>query len=234
MKKILILSGAGLSKESGLNTFRDKGGLWEKYDFQKLASKEAMIYNREEVREFYDFRRKQLIGVQPNIAHISIAKLKKEFPENITVMTQNVDDLLERAKCPDVIHLHGTLKDGRCEMCSFVFDIGFNSTKGLQCPKCKNPKVRHNVVMFGEKAPMYQTLFSSLDKHDIFVVIGTSGRVIDVASMSSLFELSIINNLNPEPYVDDYFTKVIHKRATEGIIEIEEIIRGQLEQGTIS
>ena len=111
MKKVLILSGAGLSAESGLRTFRDSGGLWEEYDIEEVCSARGFRANRQKVLDFYDKRRAQLAECEPNEAHKMIARLKERYGEQISVLTQNVDDLLERAGCQKVVHLHGFLPE---------------------------------------------------------------------------------------------------------------------------
>ena len=111
MKKVLILSGAGLSAESGLRTFRDSDGLWEEYDIEEVCSARGFRANRQKVLDFYDKRRAQLAECEPNEAHRMIARIKAKYPEQIAVLTQNVDDLLERAGCADVVHLHGFLPE---------------------------------------------------------------------------------------------------------------------------
>ena len=111
MKKVLILSGAGLSAESGLRTFRDSDGLWEEYDIEEVCSARGFKKDRQKVLDFYDKRRAQLAGCEPNEAHKMIARLKERYGEQISVLTQNVDDLLERAGCQKVVHLHGFLPE---------------------------------------------------------------------------------------------------------------------------
>ncbi|MDD3598395.1 Sir2 family NAD-dependent protein deacetylase, partial [Sulfuricurvum sp.] len=155
MKKVLILSGAGISAESGIRTFRDADGLWEEYDVMEVCSVEGFERNPKLVSDFYDARRRDLRDKFPNAAHEMIARLKQRYPDQIEVLTQNVDDLFERAGCPDVIHLHGTLTDLRCKECGAVFEIGYESQEGSTCPSCESDNIRHNVVMFGEEAPMY-------------------------------------------------------------------------------
>jgi NAD-dependent deacetylase len=219
--KVLILSGAGISAESGVRTFRDSDGLWEEYDVMEVCSVEGFERNPKLVADFYDARRRDLESKLPNTAHEMVARLKRKYPEKIDVLTQNVDNLFERAGCPDVIHLHGTLTDLRCEECKSVFEIGYKSQIGVICPSCHSSNIRHNVVMFGEEAPMYQKLQQSIDECDVFVVIGTSGNVINVAWYSQWFEHSLLNNLDPDENLDPYFTIVHHEKATQAAEKIE-------------
>ncbi|MDQ7084297.1 MAG: Sir2 family NAD-dependent protein deacetylase [Sulfurovum sp.] len=116
--KIYILSGAGISAESGIRTFRDGDGLWEEYSIAEVCSVQGWKDDRQKVSDFYDARRGDLASKEPNEAHKQLALLKAKYPENIVMLTQNVDDMLERAGCKDVIHLHGTLTDVRCEACA--------------------------------------------------------------------------------------------------------------------
>ena len=127
MKKVLILSGAGLSAESGLRTFRDSDGLWEEYDIEEVCSARGFRANRQKVLDFYDKRRAQLAECEPNEAHRMIARIKAKYPEQIAVLTQNVDDLLERAGCVDVVHLHGFLPEIYCEHCKKIEYIGYEA-----------------------------------------------------------------------------------------------------------
>jgi len=219
--KVLILSGAGISAESGVRTFRDSDGLWEEYNVMEVCSVEGFERNPQLVADFYDARRCDLESKQPNLAHEMVARLKRKYPAQIDVLTQNVDDLFERAGCQDVIHLHGTLTDLRCEECNAVFKIGYKSQIGAICPACQSSSIRHNVVMFGEEAPMYQKLQQSIDECDVFVVIGTSGNVINVAGYAQWFEYSLLNNLDPDDKLDPYFKVVYHEKATIAAEKIE-------------
>ena len=219
--KVLILSGAGISAESGVRTFRDSDGLWEEYDVMEVCSVEGFEHNPKLVADFYDARRRNLESKQPNLAHNMVARLKRKYHAQIDVLTQNVDDLFERAGCPDVVHLHGTLTELRCEKCKNVFEIGYKSQIDVNCPKCQSSNIRHNVVMFGEEAPMYQKLQQSIDECDVFIVIGTSGNVINVAWYAQWFEHSLLNNLDPDEKLDPYFKVVYHEKATQAAEKIE-------------
>ncbi len=125
MKKVYIISGAGLSAESGIRTFRGSDGMWEEYSIEEVCSIYGWERDRDKVTEFYNKRRADISTKKPNYAHKRLAELKNKYPNNIYMLTQNVDDLLEKAGCKDVIHLHGTLTDLRCEMCETVFYIGY-------------------------------------------------------------------------------------------------------------
>ncbi|MDQ1245086.1 MAG: NAD-dependent deacetylase, partial [Campylobacterota bacterium] len=164
MAKVLILSGAGISAESGISTFRDSGGLWEEYDVSIVCNYDSMQKHEDVTIEFYDKRRAELESKEPNYAHKRVAELKNMYKKEIAVLTQNVDNLFEKAglKSEDVIHLHGFLTQLRCQdlHCGKVFDVGyksqneFNVGRRLAC----DSKLRPNIVFFGEQAPMYEEL----------------------------------------------------------------------------
>ncbi len=229
MKKVFIISGAGLSAESGLRTFRDSDGLWEEHDVMEVCSVEGWQRDRVKVSGFYNLRREQLKSAEPNEAHFALARIEKKYRGRVWNLTQNVDDLLERAGCQDVIHLHGTLRDLRCEKCKTIWDIFYGSQEGEICPKCRTSDVRHNVVMFGEPAPMYSYIHKALIESGLFVAIGTSGAVIDIANLADKSKKSILLNPKRESYawggyIDDYFDLFIQKNATDGAKELEEEI----------
>lgn len=221
MKKVLILSGAGISAESGIRTFRDANGLWEEYDVMEVCSVEGFERNPKLVEHFYDARRRDLRSKVPNAAHEMVARVKRQFPEQIEVLTQNVDDMFERAGCPDVVHLHGTLTELRCEECGRVFEIGYEAQEGSTCPACESDRIRHNVVMFGEAAPMYAQLQRALNECEMLVVIGTSGYVINVATFAQWFDHSILNNLDSDEMLDPFFKTCYIEQATTAAPKIE-------------
>jgi NAD-dependent deacetylase len=233
MNKVLILSGAGLSAESGIRTFRDSNGLWEEHDIMEVCSIQGFIKDRQKVLNFYDGRRADLSEKKPNEAHLMIANLKKKYPKNVHVLTQNIDDLLEKSGCPDIIHLHGTLRDLRCENCENIWDIEYGSIKGKTCPKCGTSKTRHNVVMFQEPAPAYELLYKTILKcaTGLFIAIGTSGQVIDAGGIADYFKLSILNNRDPESTMDRFFTKVFHENATTAAPKIAELVEEFITSG---
>jgi NAD-dependent deacetylase len=223
-KKVYILSGAGLSAESGIKTFRESDGLWENYSIEEVCSTIGWARDRQKVTNFYNDRRADLESKNPNHAHIRLSELKKKYPENIFMLTQNVDNMLEKAGCGDVIHLHGTLTDLRCERCKHVFPIGYKAQNDAICPECESTVVRHNVVMFGENAPAYEYLRKLYNEAEMVVVIGTSGNVIDTAYIAQIIDNSILNNLDVDENHDQYFKVQLHKPATEAIDEIFELV----------
>ncbi len=229
MSKVLILSGAGISAESGISTFRDSDGLWENYRIEDVCSAGCLETNGEATRKFYDARRADIKDKEPNHAHRVIAELKHQFPNDINILTQNVDNLFEKAglKRDELIHLHGFLTELRCMSCDEVYDIGYKAQDeafGGVCPKCSGD-ARPNIVFFGEAAPEYEKLTRALNECQLIVVIGTSGNVLDVTYFAQLTEYSILNNLEKSDAIDDsYFTKVYYAKATDAIDLIAEYI----------
>jgi NAD-dependent deacetylase len=181
MKKLVVLSGAGMSQESGLKTFRDMGGLWENYNVDDVASIDGWYRNPELVIDFYNQRRKQLFDAKPNTGHFGIAKLEKWF--NVTVITQNVDDLHERAGSSKVIHLHGELRKVRSTIDpDLVYTLdGWELKIGDKCKK--GSQLRPNIVWFGEAVPAFYDAIPIIENADIIVVIGTSMVVYPAAGL---------------------------------------------------
>lgn len=240
MKRIMILSGAGLSAESGISTFRDTEGLWEKHDVMEVCSTEGWIKNPDLVTRFYNERRIELADKQPNHAHNVLAQLEQEYRGRVMHLTQNVDDLMEKAGAKDIVHLHGTLRDLRCEACTQTFDIGYKTQDNtLSCPHCGNKRIRHNVVMFGESAPNYSYIAEATKQCSLFIAIGTSGTVIDITKIAKEFKNSVlIDPLRQETksaydtheYIDEYFEHFIQKNATEAMDEMMDIIHQHMDR----
>ena len=227
MAKVIILSGAGLSAESGISTFRDSGGLWEQYDVSVVCNYDSLEKNEALTLEFYDKRRQELASKEPNKAHIEYAKLKKRHPEDVAIITQNVDNLFEKAglEHDEVIHLHGYLPEVRCRNphCEAIYHIGYRSIYDFHngfCPKC-GEKLRPNIVFFGEMAPLYERLNAEIQSCEFIVVVGTSGNVIGVNTMANFIEHSILNNLEESAAIEhQLFDKALFKPATEAVDEI--------------
>ncbi|MEA2048077.1 MAG: Sir2 family NAD-dependent protein deacetylase [Campylobacterota bacterium] len=234
MKKIMILSGAGLSAESGISTFRDHDGLWENYDVMKVCSTQGWIEDRKLVTKFYNDRRRDIEDKKPNHAHEVFATLEEKYRGRVMHLTQNVDDLCERAGSKEVIHLHGTLTHLRCESCTEIFYVGYDSQeKHKTCPHCGNKRIRHNVVMFGEAAPAYSHIYEAMKACSLFIAIGTSGAVIDITAIAKNFTHSIlidpkrqetVSMYDPHSYVDDYFEHFIQKKGSEAMEEMMALI----------
>lgn len=187
-KNIVVLTGAGVSAESGISTFRDNGGLWDKYDPQDVASIEGWYRNKQKMITFYNYLRTQLKDNKPNAAHFAIAELEKEY--NVTVITQNVDNLHERAGSTNIIHLHGELTKVRPENGIYdktyseeeVFDIGYDEIElGDKAPN--GSQLRPHIVWFGEAVPMISKAADSVQKADILLIVGTSLSVYPAAGL---------------------------------------------------
>lgn len=219
----MILSGAGLSAESGIHTFRDHDGLWENHDVMKVCSTQGWIEDRRFVTQFYNERRKDLVSKEPNHAHKVLAQLEHDYARRFIHLSQNIDNLMEKAGAKDVIHLHGTLTDLRCEACTETFPIGYASQEEiLSCPHCGSKRLRHNVVMFGEAAPAYSQLHEAIKQCTLFIAIGTSGAVIDIVSIAREFKHSLL--IDPKPHNNTYFEHFIEKKAGDAMEDMLSII----------
>jgi NAD-dependent deacetylase len=186
MKKIVIFSGAGMSAESGIDTFRDRGGLWENYNIQEVATPEAWQRNPELVQRFYNERRKNILEAKPNLAHRIIAELEQYF--EVHVITQNIDDLHERAGSQQVIHLHGNIRLAKSSKPHAEYSNEFYPIQGWkldlekdQCPE--GYPLRPHVVWFGEAVPAYEQAIQTVQDTDIFIVIGSALAVYPVADL---------------------------------------------------
>jgi len=234
-EKVVILSGAGLSASSGISTFRDEDGLWENHDIKEICSLGCLQWNYDATINFYNLRRKDIKDKVPNNAHKMIARLKDKYPDKIEVITQNVDDLLEKAQCKDVLHLHGFLKELRCMDCDEIVNVEYETQdeSNSTCKSCGG-KMRPNIVFFGEPAPKYQDMHHKLNGCGLLVVIGTSGYVIDVTFLTQYADYSILNNLEPsEAIIDEVFTKVYYEDANTAYEKIEEDIENFIEDGEL-
>ncbi|OJV14507.1 MAG: NAD-dependent protein deacylase [Dyadobacter sp. 50-39] len=181
MKKLVVLSGAGVSAESGISTFRDNNGLWDNFRIEDVATPEAWIRNQELVLDFYNQRRKQAADVKPNAAHYALAELEKHF--DVTIVTQNVDNLHELAGSTKVIHLHGELFKSRSTKDSrLVYDMtGWELKAGDLCEL--GSQLRPHIVWFGEEVPMMEVAVDVTEQADMFLVIGTSLAVYPAAGL---------------------------------------------------
>jgi len=180
-KKIVALTGAGISAESGITTFRDSGGMWEQYDVMEVASIDGWYKNPQLMLRFYNDRRKQLGEVEPNDAHRILAELEKDF--DVTIVTQNVDNLHERAGSTKIIHLHGELTKARSEKDpNMIVDVGYNPIEwGEKAPD--GTQLRPQVVWFGEAVPLIATAAGIVATADILLIIGTSLNVYPAAGL---------------------------------------------------
>ncbi len=181
MNNLVFLTGAGMSAESGIRTFRDSGGLWEEHNVEDVASPIGWALNRELVLKFYNERRRQLAECKPNEGHYLVAALEKYF--NVQVITQNIDNLHERAGSTSVLHLHGELTKARSTKDpSLIYDIGYNDINpGDKCES--GSQLRPHIVWFGEAVPMMDEAIKLTSEADVFVVIGTSLNVYPAAGL---------------------------------------------------
>ncbi len=181
MKNVVVLSGAGISVESGISAFRDSGGLWEQYRIEDVATYDAWLKNRRLVLDFYNQRRKQLLEVEPNEAHKQLVLLEQYY--NVQIVTQNVDDLHERAGSKNVLHLHGELKKARSTSNpDYITKIsGWELNEGMLCPE--GSQLRPHIVWFGESVPMIAPAAELCEKADYFIVVGTSLNVYPAAGL---------------------------------------------------
>ena len=180
MKNIVVFTGAGISAESGLGTFRDSGGLWDNYKIEDVATPEAFEKNPDLVLDFYNIRRRQLLNASPNAAHYALNKLEDNF--NLQIITQNIDDLHERAASKNVLHLHGELRQSKSTIDEKIFEInGSELVMGDLC--LKGGQLRPNVVWFGEAVPMMDVAIEIVKTADVFIIIGTSLNVYPAASL---------------------------------------------------
>lgn len=183
--KIVVLTGAGISRESGIDTFRDKDGLWEQYPAEQVATPQGFAADPERVHHFYNLRRKALKTVKPNPAHKALAELEESLAERsgkLTIITQNVDDLHERGGAKNVIHMHGTLLSFKCDDCRCTWRFEDESTVGTKCPSCRKAgHTRPDIVWFGEMPYHMEAIEIAIMNCDLFASIGTSGSVYPAA-----------------------------------------------------
>lgn len=217
-KKIVVFSGAGMSAESGIKTFRDTGGLWEEYRIEDVATFEAWVKNQELVLDFYNQRRKQVIEAKPNKAHELVAELEKQF--DVQVITQNIDDLHERAGSKNVLHLHGEIMKARSTAKQdLVYPLkSWEIKKGDVCEV--GSQLRPHIVWFGEDVPEMGKATKLAEKADIFITIGTSLNVYPAANLINVIESHIPKYLvDPGDFNLDYIKNltIIKATAVEGM-----------------
>ena len=218
MKKLVVLSGSGISAESGIKTFRDMGGLWENYDVTEVASPQGWENNRTLVLRFYNERRKDLLKAKPNSAHNDLAALEKNF--EVQIITQNVDDLHERAGSTNVLHLHGELKKGRCTVNEDdIFELDGWELKDGDLSKAGH-QLRPHIVWFGEAVPAMEEAVPIVNSADILLVIGTSLNVYPAAGLLNYARTGtpvyVIDPGEPQG-IHTLDVTFINKTATEGM-----------------
>ncbi|MGQ0829825.1 MAG: SIR2 family NAD-dependent protein deacylase [Bacteroidota bacterium] len=220
-QKLVVFTGAGISAESGIKTFRDSGGLWEEYDIQEVATPQAWEKNKALVLEFYNNRRKQVLEAKPNDAHFALVELEKQY--DVHIITQNIDNLHERAGSKKVLHLHGEITKSRSTINpSLIYDIkGFELKLGDKCEK--GSQLRPHIVWFGEMVPEMEMAYMIAEKADIFMVVGTSMGVYPAAGL-----IDYIPNDVPKYLVDPSDVKVngidnlfiIKEKASTGLMKL--------------
>ena len=223
MKKLVVLTGAGMSSESGIRTFRDSGGLWEEYEVTEVATPMAWVKNRDLVLRFYNERRQQLSLCKPNAGHLGLALLEKYF--DVHIITQNIDDLHERALSTKILHLHGELTKARSTAdISLIYSIGYKDIgSGDNCEK--GSQLRPHIVWFGEEVPMMDEAVRITSEADIFVVVGSSLNVYPAAGLINYApSLASVWLIDPkEVYIPaNRKAEVIKEKASDGIAILTE------------
>ena len=218
-QRIVVLTGAGLSAESGLSTFRDKDGIWAKHNIEDVATPEAFARDPEAVLEFYNARRKGARGVKTNAAHEALARLEADFPGDVTTVTQNIDPLHEWAGTKNLIHMHGEILKALCAHCGAKEPWKEDLTVDLVCGACnKDGGMRPDVVWFGEMPYQMEEIYAALSTCDLFISIGTSGNVYPaagfVAEARATHAHTVELNLEPSEGIS-MFAEAIHGKATE-------------------
>jgi NAD-dependent deacetylase len=231
---IVVLTGAGLSAESGLATFRDKGGIWAQYDVREVATPEGYARNPALVLDFYNQRRRQNVGVQPNAAHVALARLEAEHPGGVLIVTQNIDPLHEAAGSRNLIHMHGEIAKALCAGCGARQDWGMaDITLESECPSCGGQgRMRPDVVWFGEMPYYMERIAEAVGRCDLFLSIGTSGTVYPaagfVAQARRAGAYTVELNLEPSEGAS-LFHEAIQGRATEIVPKyVEKLLTAQI------
>ncbi|MEE8295380.1 MAG: NAD-dependent deacylase [Sphingomonadales bacterium] len=219
-ENIVILTGAGISAESGLSTFRGDGGLWEGMRVEDVATAEAFRDNPDVVQSFYNQRRKNLKTVKPNTAHKALARLEREHKGEVTVITQNVDNLHEQAGSKNVLHMHGELLKAHCRSCKEIYDWKGDLSEGQECPGCRaKPSLRPHIVFFNEMPFFMDEIEVLVYSADLFISIGTSGSVYPAAGFVSMVKSlgqghTVELNLEPSEG-QSLFAETIYGKATK-------------------
>lgn len=228
MKRLVVLSGAGISAESGLRTFRDSDGLWEGYNIEDVATPRAWKKNPSLVLDFYNFRRRNVLDAKPNMAHIGLAELEKSF--DVHIITQNIDDLHERAGSSKVLHLHGEILKMRSEFNEqLIYPIHDDIKLGDKAED--GAQLRPNIVWFEEPVPMIEEAIPIVYSADIFVVIGTSLVVYPAAGLLNYASFDIpkyiVDKKIPDVHTHQNIIK-IEAPATEGIVKLKELLKNDI------
>ncbi|MEM6635468.1 MAG: NAD-dependent deacylase [Pseudomonadota bacterium] len=230
MTNMVVLTGAGVSAESGLGTFRDKDGLWTKYDLEEVATPQGFARNPDLVHSFYNARRANCLDASPNAAHAALARLERDYAANVLIITQNVDDLHERAGSRNVLHMHGTLAGALCAACAHRWPAPREISSADPCPACNRPATRPDIVWFGEFPYHMDSIETALTKCDLFAAIGTSGQVYPaagfVAEAAAAGADTIELNLAPSD-VSDVFDRHLFGPASDIVPAwVQEVLDG--------
>ncbi len=234
---LFVFSGAGLSAESGVPTFRTAGGLWTRHNLDRVCNMLTWKENREAVFEFYTGRRQEAAAVQPNDAHVRLAAWQARWgTERVRLLTQNVDDLLERAGAQEVVHLHGDLAHLLCTACGHRWLVDDEAYQAhTRCARCDSLKgVKPGVVFFHETAPQYIHLgrmTRSIRSQDILLVVGSALEVVGVEQLMPRHRWGDSHNwqVNPEPVDTEYFGRVLAQTASVGLRELEPELVSRME-----
>ena len=220
-KNLVILTGAGISAESGISTFRDANGLWENHDIMEVASIDGYLRNPQLVQDFYNQRRKQLFDVEPNLAHYYLAELEEDF--NVTIITQNVDDLHERANSSNIIHLHGELRKARSEKDENLI-INWDKDIKIGDLAMDGNQLRPHIVWFGEMVPMIEKAIDEVQQAGILLIIGTSMQVYPAASLKDYTKPNTpIIYIDPSLNTDNTLIH-IQKKATQSLEDLKNLL----------
>ena len=225
MKNFVVFTGAGISAESGLGTFRDSGGLWDNYKIEDVATPEAFQKNPGLVLEFYNIRRRQLLGATPNDAHYALNKLQENF--NLQIITQNIDDLHERSGSNNVLHLHGKLRQSKSTLDNKLYEIdGSELVLGDLCPN--GGQLRPNVVWFGEAVPMMDKAIEIVKNADIFIIVGTSLNVYPAASLIHYTSNSCQKYIVDPNAAEENGISAIRQKASVGVPKlVDQILKNE-------
>ncbi|HSH42988.1 MAG TPA: Sir2 family NAD+-dependent deacetylase [Arenicellales bacterium] len=235
-RSIVVLTGAGVSAESGLDTFRGAGGIWENHRVEDVATPEAFARDPELVHSFYNLRRRRLVAgdVRPNAAHLALARLESGFPGDFLLVTQNIDDLHERAGSRAPVHMHGELRKVRCAACGEVREASGDLAVGDACDRCgRRGGMRPHVVWFGEEPLEMERVLDRLQRCDLFVAIGTSGRVYPAAGFVEIARHAGAHTVElnlDRSEASDVFDECVQGPATESVPAlVERLLSGGLE-----
>tara|TARA_Y100001935_G_C17277886_1_gene495751 strand:+ start:216 stop:893 length:678 start_codon:yes stop_codon:yes gene_type:complete len=225
LKNFVVFTGAGISAESGLGTFRDSGGLWDNYKIEDVATPEAFQKNPGLVLEFYNIRRRQLLSATPNDAHYALNKLQENF--NLQIITQNIDDLHERSGSNNVLHLHGKLRQSKSTLDNKLYEIdGSELVLGDLCPN--GGQLRPNVVWFGEAVPMMDKAIEIVKTADIFIIVGTSLNVYPAASLIHYTSNSCQKYIVDPNAAEENGISAIRQKASVGVPKlVDQILKNE-------